>query len=168
LHETVKLGHFALITRRTAFMDGTSGKQVSTSGKDNLRTVQQNYEAFGRGDIDLILESLALDVHWEYHPTGNTAQDSDIPYMRFRKGKENVPGFFEDMEKNYEMHTFEPQAFLEGDGFVAVLVKFELTVKSTGKRIRDEEIHLFEFNPEGKIKAFRHFLDSKKTIEAHQ
>ena len=149
-------------------MDGTAGKQASTSGNDNLRTIQRNYEAFGRGDVDVILESLALDVQWEYHPTGNTAQDSGVPYMRFRKGKEQVPGFFEDMEKHYEIHAFEPQAFLEGDGFVAVVVKFELKVKATGKRIQDEEIHLFEFDHQGKVKAFRHFLDSKKTVEAHE
>lgn len=69
---------------------------------------------------------------------------------------------------DYEMHTFNPHSFLEGDGLVAVVVEFDLTVKSTGKRIWDEEIHLYEFDPEGKITVFRHFLDTKKYIDAHR
>jgi uncharacterized protein len=133
----------------------------------NVQTIQGNYEAFVRGDIDAILDNMAEDVRFEYHPTGTTLQDVDIPSMKFRKCKQSVRGFFEDMEA-YEMHAFDPRAFLEGDGFVAVLVAFELTVKATGTRVRDEQIHLYEFDPKGKITSFRHFLDTKRFIEAHQ
>lgn len=135
---------------------------------DHLRTIQQNYEAFGRGDVDSVLENLAEDVRFEDHPTGTTMQDVDIPSMRLRKGKEEARGFFEAMDRDYEMHTFNPHSFLEGDGVVAAVVEFELTVKSTGKRVRDEEIHLYEFDSEGRVTSFRHFLDTKKYIEAHQ
>lgn len=31
---------------------------------DNLRPVQQQFEAFGRGDIDVALASVADDVDW--------------------------------------------------------------------------------------------------------
>lgn len=48
-----------------------------------------------------------------------------------------------------------------------MLIGCELTVKATGKRVRDEEIHLYEFGPYGKVAAFRHFLDTAKAIEAH-
>jgi uncharacterized protein len=56
---------------------------------------------------------------------------------------------------------------MEGDGHVAVLLGYELTVTATGKRVRDEEIHLYEFDADGKVTAFRHFLDTAKAIEAH-
>ena len=65
------------------------------------------------------------------------------------------------------MNSFKPHAFLEGEGRVAVLIEVDLTVKSTGKRLRDEEIHLWEFGPDGKVSAHRHFLDTAKAIDAH-
>lgn len=133
----------------------------------NVETLQQTYEAFGRGDIPAILEHVAEDVRWEHHPTGNAAQDRDVPYMRPRSGREEVAGFFQDMEEDFEMNSFNPHSFLEGDGLVAAVIEYDLTVRSTGKRVHDEEIHLMEFGPDGKITAFRHFLDTAKAIEAH-
>ena len=65
------------------------------------------------------------------------------------------------------MHSFNPHTFLEGEGLVAAVVGYDLTVKATGKRVRDEEIHLWEFGAEGKATAYRHFLDTAKAIEAH-
>lgn len=133
----------------------------------NVETAQQIYEAFGRGDVPAILELYAEDIRWEHHPTGNTAQDEDVPYMRPRNGREEVAGFFQDIDEDFEMNSFNPRAFLESDGLVAALIEFELTVKETGKRVRDEEIHLIEFGPDGKVTGFRHFLDTAKAIEAH-
>lgn len=134
----------------------------------NVETVQQVYEAFGRGDIPAILELLAEDIRWEHHPTGNTAQDQDVPYMRFRSGREGAAGFFQDIDEDFEMHSYNPHSFLEGDGLVAAVTEYDLTVKATGKRVHDEQIHLWEFGPDGKVTAVRHFLDTEKAIKAHQ
>lgn len=133
----------------------------------NVETVQRIYEAFGRGDVPAILAGLAEDVRWEEHPTRNAAQDHDVPYMRPRSGREAVVGFFQDIEEDFDMQSFNPHSFLEGDGLVAAVTEFDLIVKATGKRVRDEEIHLYEFDSEGKVTAFRHFLDTAKAIEAH-
>ena len=133
----------------------------------NVATVQEIYEAFGRGDIPAILQRLAEDVRWEHHPTGNTAQDHDVPYMRPRLGRDAAAGFFQDIGEDFEMHSFNPHTFLEGEGLVAAVIEYDLTVKATGKRLRDEEIHLWEFGAEGKATAYRHFLDTAKAIEAH-
>lgn len=78
-----------------------------------------------------------------------------------------MAGFFQDIEEDFEMQSFNIRSFLEGDGLVAAVTEFDLTVKATGKRVRDEEVHLFEFDAEGKVTAFRHFLDTAKAIEAH-
>ncbi len=136
-------------------------------GAGNVETVRGTYEAFGRGDVHAILDQCADDIRWEHHPTGNNAQHRDVPYMRARSGRDAVAGFFQDMEEGYEMHAFNPHSFLAGDGRVAAVVEFDLTVKATGKRIHDEEIHLFEFGDDGKVTTFRHFLDTAKTIEGH-
>jgi ketosteroid isomerase-like protein len=133
----------------------------------NLDTVQQIYEAFGGGDIPGILERLAEDVRWDHYPTGNAAQDRDVPYMRSRSGREAVSGFFQDIQQDFELNSFSPRAFLEGDGHVAVLIEVDFTVRSTGKRVQDEEIHLWEFGSDGKAVSHRHFLDTAKAIDAH-
>lgn len=133
----------------------------------NIDTVRTIFDAFERGDADLLAEHLAEDVRWEYHPTGNTAQDADVPYMRFRRGREAAAGFLRDIEEDFELHSLDVQAMLEGDGRVAVVLGYELTVKATGKQVRDEEVHLYEFDSDGKVSAFRHFLDTVKAIEAH-
>jgi uncharacterized protein len=133
----------------------------------NVPTIQQLLEALSQGDVDAFLEHLAEDVRWEYHPTGNTAQDRDVPYMRLREGREAAAGFLRDIADDFEMGPVEVQCFLEGEGRVAVLLGYELTVKATGKRVRDEEIHLYELDSDRKVTAFRHFLDTAKAIEAH-
>ena len=133
----------------------------------NVQTVQAIYEAFGRGDVPAILERLAEDVQWEHHPAGNRAQDHDVPYMRRRSGREGAGGFFQDVDADFEMHSFNPHSFLEGDGLVAAVIEYDLTVKATGKRVRDEEVHVWEFDAEGNVSAYRHFLDTAKAIEAH-
>jgi ketosteroid isomerase-like protein len=134
----------------------------------NIPTVQQIYEAFGRGDTPAILERLAEDIRWEHHPTGNAAQDHGVPYMRQRSGRESVAGFFQDAVAEFDMHSFNPHLFLEGDGCVVAVIEYDLTIKTTGKRVRDEEIHLWEFGADGLATSFRHFLDTAKTIEAHR
>jgi ketosteroid isomerase-like protein len=133
----------------------------------NIKTVQELIEAVRRGDIEAFRQHLADDVRWEYHPAGNSAQERDVPYMRLREGRQAAGGFVRDIQEDFELHSLDVQSILEGDNSVAVKLGYELTVKATGKRIRDEEIHLYEIGPDGKVTAFRHFLDTAKAIEAH-
>jgi uncharacterized protein len=144
------------------------------SGRPNLRKVmsysdhvRRILETLASGDAEGFLDHLAEDVRWEHHPTGNSAQERDVPYMRLRMGREAAAGFLRDIEEDFQMNSVEIRSFLEGDGVGAALIAYELTVRSTGKRIRDEEIHLYEFDGDGKVTAFRHFLDTAKAIEAH-
>jgi uncharacterized protein len=133
----------------------------------NAETVRKILHAVERGDAEEFVRHLADDVRWEFHPTGNTAQDADVPYMRLREGPEAAAGFLHDIAEDFEMQSIEAKSFLEGDGQIAVLIGYELTVKATGKRLRDEEVHLYELGSDGRVTAFRHFLDTAKAIEGH-
>ncbi len=134
---------------------------------ENIEKIQQFYQAFDQGNMNESIKFMSEDLRWEYHPTGNSAQENDIPYMRYREGKEAIAGFLQDIEQDFDMHSIEFGTLMEGEDKVAVFISYELTVKATGKKIRDEEIHLWEFGPDGKIVAFRHFLDTGKAISAH-
>jgi ketosteroid isomerase-like protein len=132
----------------------------------NAGTVQRIYEAFGRGDVAEVLEQLADDVTWEHWETGNSAQDAGVPWLARRTGRAEVAAFFETLARELEFHSFQPLALLEGEGTVAAVIRGDVTVRATGRRIRDDEVHLWTFDESGKVIAHPHFLDTGKHIGA--
>lgn len=120
----------------------------------NVQTVQAIYEAFGRGDIPAILERLHPDVEWEHDTVAH-----GIPWVVPRRGRAAVGEFFQSLAA-LEFHVFEPVALLEGAGQVAGIIKLEATFRSTGKRMKDLEAHLFTFDESGRVTRFRHFIDT--------
>ena len=120
----------------------------------DLDTVHQIYDAFGRGDMPEILSKLSDNVEWEYGSTSN------VPWLQRRQGREAAAGFFASLEQ-IQMNRFVPKDFFGGDGTVVVLLDVDFTVRSTGKRvIEEDEIHVWRFNPEGKVIRFRHGADT--------
>lgn len=126
----------------------------------NVETVQALYQAFGSGDIPAILERIHDNVVWE-----DGGRDIGVPWLRPGTGRDHVASFFESLGA-LEFHGFEPLNFLHGGDQVAVPVKIDATVKSTGKRIAETEIHLWTFSDDGKVSRFRHHLDTAMHIEA--
>jgi uncharacterized protein len=124
----------------------------------NVQTVQSIYEAFGRGDIPAILERLHPDVEWEHDTVAH-----GIPWIVPRNGRASVGQFFESLAA-LEFHVFEPVALLEGAGMVMGLIRMEATFRSTGKKLKDLEAHLFTFDEGGRVTRFRHFADTHQHL----
>ena len=131
----------------------------------HIETVQEIYAAFGRGDVPAILDHLAGDVRWEHWPDGSGAQRHGVPWLAERTGPEEVGEFFASLAA-LDIHAFAPRAFLAGDGTVAAVIDLDATVVATGERFRDVEIHLWSFGADGRVTAFRHFVDTVKHVEA--
>lgn len=131
----------------------------------NVETVAAIYEAFGRGDVPAVLSRLSSDVGWEKWASPGRAQDL-LPYLKPRRGREEVGGFFKDVAEALEFHVFEPIGFFESPDHVLARIRFDVTVRASGKRIQDEEIHLWRFDSSGEVTEFRHYLDTLKHIEA--
>lgn len=129
----------------------------------HLSTVQSIYAAFARGDIAAILAALAADCEWEAWPD-NAAQQAGVPWMAKRVGPAGTLEFFKIIGK-FAIHDFKVLSMMAGDDQVAVCCSIDATVPTTGKRYRDEEIHLWTFNAAGKVGRFRHYLDTAKHIE---
>ena len=130
----------------------------------NVETMQAVYEAFGRGDIPAILERISDDVAWE-HWGDNSAQNAGVPWYEARNGRDGAAAFFDSLGV-MEIHDFQVQNLMEGGNQLAATIKIDFTVKETGERVRDEEIHLWTFDDEGKISGMRHYTDTAKHIKA--
>jgi ketosteroid isomerase-like protein len=136
----------------------------SFAAMDDMSTVQRIYEAFGRGDVDAILAELDEDVAWEDWAS-HSAQEAGVPWLARREGRAAAAGFFAALGE-LEQHRLEPVNFLAGGGEVAVTFRVDLTVRATGRRFQDEEIHLWTFGPDGRVTRFRHYGDTAKHIAA--
>jgi ketosteroid isomerase-like protein len=129
----------------------------------NLETVQAIYEAFGRGDIPYILDQLAPDVAWEQWED-NRVQKAGVDYLQPRHGPGGVAEFF-GIVGAMTFHEFHVLDLMAGERQVAAELLIDAT-RPNGDHIRDEEMHLWTFGPDGKVTRFRHYVDTAKHIEA--
>jgi len=127
---------------------------------DVVRTL---YDAFVRGDVATILEHLAADVEWEYG-----VSSTSVPWLQPRHGRDAVPGFFEALGSNVDLHRFEVNELLQGDNVVVALVNIEFTVRATGRRVVEEdEAHVWRF-ADGRVTRFRHRADTHQHQQAYE
>jgi uncharacterized protein len=130
---------------------------------DHIATVQEIYEAFGRGDVPAILDRLAEDVDWEVG--GSSAHDEGVPWLLRRRGRDGAAQFFATLDA-FDIRRFEPLSFLAGPGQVAAVIGVELVIRASGFVIADQEVHLWTFDDAGLVSAFRHVVDTAKHIDA--
>ena len=121
-------------------------------------------EAFGKGDIPTIIDCIADNVEWEQW-ADNSAQKAGVPWMKGQKGKQGVMEFFKNVGE-LEVKDFQVSSIMANETQVAAEFVFEARVPSTGNQYRDEEIHLWTFNEEGKVIGLRHYTDTAKLIAA--
>ena len=129
----------------------------------HVETVQAIYDAFGREDVPAIIDVMAEDVAWE-HWNDNHAQKARVPSLRARNGKSGV-GEFLAVAATMGITDFQVLNMMEGGDQVAVTVVIETDVPGGG-HYRDEEIHLWSFDDNGKVKSLRHDTDTAKHIAA--
>jgi uncharacterized protein len=123
----------------------------------NIPTVQDIYAAFGRGDIQAILDHLSADIAWEYDK-----ENLAIPWLVPRRGRAEVPKFFEALGA-VEFQKFQPKVLLESGNVVVALNDVAFTVKATGKSVVEEdEVHIWHFDADGKAARFCHKTDTHR------
>jgi ketosteroid isomerase-like protein len=121
----------------------------------NVETVQAIYQSFSKGEVPAILEKLHDKVSWEHD-----AIDHGIPWLKPGRGKLHVHQFFNVVGREFEISKFETKATFENGKDVIVLIEIEARIRSTRKPIKDLEFHIWSFDQEGKVKAFRHVVDT--------
>ncbi|HEY8225920.1 MAG TPA: nuclear transport factor 2 family protein [Pyrinomonadaceae bacterium] len=131
------------------------------SEQDNVQFVRNAYDAFKRGDIDAVLNTLADDIEWI-----SPGPPDIMPTAGTRRGRQAVKEFFAVLSQQEDVEVFEPQEFIaQGDKVVAIL-KYRGRVKATGKPAEATLVHVFDF-ANGKVKRFREFFDTASVLPAY-
>ncbi len=126
---------------------------------------QQIYAAFGQGDIPTILDQIDDNVEWEKW-IDNHGQKAGVPWLKEGHGKAGVMAFFQCVGSMMEFKDFQVLSLMEGGNQVAAEILVEVDIPSTGGYFKEEEIHLWTFNENGKVTRFRHYADTQKHIKA--
>ena len=125
------------------------------SEHDNTQIVQGAYAAFGRGDVQGILNLLADDVDWE----GVIGAAPYVPTAGRRRGKAAVAEFFSTLAATTSFQKFEPREFVAQGDKVVALGHYALTALSTGRSTASDWAMVFTIQ-NGKMTHFREFTDS--------
>jgi ketosteroid isomerase-like protein len=112
----------------------------------NIATIKAMYEAFGRGDVDAILELVTDDVDW-----ATDAAVASAPWHGPKHGKDGVRNFFEGIARTGPVTEFEPLGFAgNADGDVMVFLRYAFTATATGRSARMHLHHYWRFR-DGKV-----------------
>ncbi|MDF3832122.1 nuclear transport factor 2 family protein [Cupriavidus basilensis] len=118
-----------------------------------LSIVQAAYAAYGRHDVNAILDLVADKVDWKL------VGPPQIPYTGQRNDKAEVATFFTQLEQTDDTLLFEPREFIESGDHVVVLGFLRGTARAEGKLIETEWVHVFTV-VDGKIRRWRGFADT--------
>src|SRR5580704_2400958 len=116
--------------------------------------VKGMYAAFGRGDIEGVMEHIADDVVW------SAEGPAEMVFTGVRHGKqETLEGFFGGIAQEHDDPKLEMTEFVaEGDS-VAAFGRYEATIKSSGRRVNSPVGHLFRFRG-GKVAHYTNLLNT--------
>ena len=127
----------------------------------NISLIQTVFEAFGRGDIQTILDHLDENVDWRLETTA-----TNIPFAGVRHGKKEVLGFFEALGGTAEQHNLQISEYVaDGDNVIA-LGRYSAVVKATAKKTDGLVALAFKVR-DGKITKFVDFVDSANISAAY-
>jgi ketosteroid isomerase-like protein len=130
----------------------------------NIDTVQEVYAAFGTGDVPAILDRLDDDVSWDADWADHFGQRAGLSMFEPRRGKQQVLEFFE-LVGGCSVTEFTVLDMLSSTNAVVAQIVIALAYPDGG-RYRDEELHHWTFDADGKVIALRHYTDTAKQIAA--
>jgi ketosteroid isomerase-like protein len=126
----------------------------------NTDLVRSLYACFLRGDIRPILDALTPEAAWHVHGVA-----SDHPAMGMFNGPAGAARFFATIADVQEVREFTPRDYYAVDDKVFVLGSYAWTMRSTGKPVASDWVHIFTIKG-GKVTAFDEFTDTARFAEA--
>jgi ketosteroid isomerase-like protein len=127
--------------------------------QQNKQLVMRGYQMFQDGNIDGLLQLFSDDIEWLGYQT------EYVPFSRDYHGKQDVAGFFSELNAAQEADRFEPQELIAEGDRVIVLGTAEWIIRATGKQYGYPWVHAFTIR-DGKIARFQQYYDSAVTQAA--
>ncbi len=127
----------------------------------NIKLAKEAYEAFGRGDVNTVLERMAPDV-----TIGIVGRQEDAPFLGVRSGMQGAAEFFQGLHEAHEIHSFEPQRFLAAEDEVFVWGHYRWTMRKSGVSKDTEWLHVLTFR-DGTLVSWRGHNDTAMLAEAY-
>jgi hypothetical protein len=128
---------------------------------ENTKVVQEAYAAFGRGDVQAILDRLDDNVAW----TAVYGSGPQVPQGGQRQGKPAVADFFKQLSSQVTFSTFEPREFIATGDKVVALGRY-VGKTPVGKTFDLDFAMVFTLR-NGKVVRFQEFTDSAAVNAAY-
>jgi ketosteroid isomerase-like protein len=129
--------------------------------QQNVRLIQQAYEAFGRGDIQGLLGALSEQVEWR------TPKFEGAPFGGDYHGRGEVARFFSELNQHEEVTRFEPREFIAQGEKVVALGVYASTIRATGRKAESDWAHVFTIR-DGKVVKMQEFFDTAVAMNAYR
>ena len=127
---------------------------------ENKKTIEGMYEAFGRGDIPVIIGALDPDVEW--WEAENFIYADNNPYI----GPQAVlEGVFARIGNEWEWFTVTPDEVLDAGEAVVGRGYYAGKYRQTGREVRAQFAHVFSFR-NGKVVKFQQYTDTAQFQQA--
>ena len=126
----------------------------------NTEVVKGMYEAFGRGDIGAILNSVSENIDWTV--PGPTA----IPYAGHYRGRQEVTGFFQKLADTTEFDPFQIDQYVEQGSTVIAVGSYSGRSKPQKKGFQSRWAMVFTLSG-GKVTKFEEHTDTAAIASAY-
>jgi ketosteroid isomerase-like protein len=127
----------------------------------NVTLIRNMYTAFGKGDVQSILNNVADNAEWINHGP------STIPYAGSRLGKTQIREFFQAVGDSTTDAKVTPTNFVAHGDMVVSTGRYTARVANSGAQIDTPVAHFFTIR-NGKVVRWEGFSDSAHVADAHR
>jgi ketosteroid isomerase-like protein len=126
---------------------------------DDIAVLRSGYQAFNRGDIDAVAETMEDDV--EFVGPNSQRMTGAGPYQ----GRVAVTALLSGMHERWDNLTWSPDEFVSEGETVVVLGHMEGRAKATGKEIKVPFVHVWRMRA-GRASHGKAFTDTAVVADA--
>ena len=128
--------------------------------QENVQVIRGVYDAFGKGDMEAVLEQMDQSIEW--NEAENYLYADRNPYV----GPQAVlEGVFMRIGADWEGFTVAPDELLDAGDRVVAFGTYTGTHKATGREVQAQFAHVWGLR-EGKVVSFQQYTDTKQFADA--
>jgi uncharacterized protein len=125
----------------------------------NSKTVDEFYNAMGRGDIPFVISMIDPKIVW--HEAENFLYADKSPYIGIDA---LLSGLFARLGGEWDGFSAVPHEIVDGGETVVAFGRYGGVYKATGAKVDAQFVHVFKFK-DGKLALFHQFTDTAQFKE---